>query len=193
MEVISSRMKIQRFVNPGQTLVEAGFSSPASLTVVVRGWYSEHIMKAQRKRFRYGDYALIWFFLGASAIGIVGIVSLTHRSAAVAVIAPTPDEYRAAAKVAMGPFLTAAKPLTVDAFDGPTAATLAPIVNDAQQRLLAMRVPGSFRDAHLAMVLTLERWKVALGGDASAREAAVSQLHDVLAANPWLDPSALAI
>lgn len=151
-------------------------------------------MSASRSRFRPGEYVLLWFFLAAALIGLAGTTSLAWSAATAArhaAVAPTTEEYRASATAVMAPFLAQAKSMVPGDFGDIDAATFRVVVDDVQAKLLALRVPGDHRDAHLSFVLLLDRWKRAFDGGETVRETAVLQLQDALVAYPWIDAPAV--
>lgn len=153
-----------------------------------------HPKSAHEKPFRPSDYALLWFFAIAAAVGVIGTVSIARRASVPAVvIAPTVDEYHAAAVAALAPFLEKASAASAADFGSGVLSELAPVVDSAQAKLLGLRVPGSEREAHLAFILALERWKRALGGDVASDELAISQLRDALVAYPWAAAAARSL
>jgi hypothetical protein len=147
-------------------------------------------MAAGTKNSRLGDYFLLWFFAIAAFIGLVAASDIVWRSAEPVKVsrAPTVQEYRQAAVAVMNPFLGRSMALIGVEFDFSDTQLLS-LATEVRDGLLELRVPGSEKDAHLALVLMLDRWILALDGDAASREAAVTQLRAALDTYPWVRPA----
>jgi hypothetical protein len=130
-------------------------------------------------------------FLGLLVIGVVAIFGRDGAEQLVmaeAVTAPTVEEYRTSAREGMRAFLGSAGQLTVEDIAG-IREELLTIVSTTQDRLIELRVPSEERDAHLALVLLMERWKRALGSeDVALQEEVFVRTQEFIAAHPWVVP-----
>jgi hypothetical protein len=142
------------------------------------------------------EFTVFGAFVAVSFLGllVIGAIVLFGRGGTEqlivpeAVTAPTVEEYRTAARQEMRAFLGSAGQLTVDDIAG-IREELLTIVTTAQDGLIAQRVPSEEREAHLALVLLLERWKRALGGDdLAAQEDVFARTQEFIAAHPWIVP-----
>lgn len=132
--------------------------------------------------FTYGLANLIWPDLFARLSGTVSEAQLADS-------APSEDAYQAEVRDIMGPFLAQAANVAPDNLadtSGEAMRTLATLVQKTQDRLVRVRVPGDYRDAHLAAVLLLEQWKRALAGSKSDQKLVLERTDEAKQAYPWL-------
>lgn len=87
--------------------------------------------------------------------------------------------YREAAKTALAPVLT-----SLDASGVPTDAAA---VSQAYETLLALSVPTSYKDVHMALVTSLYLLRDGLAGDAAAQTNGAARFSATLQANAWLN------
>lgn len=101
------------------------------------------------------------------------------------VVAPTMAEYESEAREVLAPFFRQALQTRPEDLTGDTGAMLQ-LVQKTQDRLLRVRVPKEYRDAHLGFVLLLDQWKRALTGSAPDRAAVLDKTREQGTANAWL-------
>lgn len=101
------------------------------------------------------------------------------------VVAPTMAEYESEAREVLAPFFRQALQMRPEDLTGDTGAMLQ-LVQKTQDRLLRVRVPKEYRDAHLGFVLLLDQWKRALTGSAPDRDVVLDKTREQGTANAWL-------
>ena len=124
-------------------------------------------------------------------LGLGSLMFLTLNRTSVApsadptAVSPTPAvtdaEYRAQAHDVIAPFRVAYA--SADS-DGSRLAA----VEDALSALVRIVVPGSYKDVHLGLAVSLTQIREGLRGDASALAAGNDRLNGIVANEPWLSP-----
>ncbi|MEY4723585.1 MAG: hypothetical protein RLZZ324_1098 [Candidatus Parcubacteria bacterium] len=158
-------------------------------------------MKNRFKHFHFDELTVLEVFLVVALFGLVAgatflalFPQLASQSVVSAVqVAPTPEEYRADAAEAMKQFLSQAGNMTDADFGGTAAPIMLELAGKTQTALLALRVPGDLKDAHLAFVLLLDRWKRALSGDVNAQTGLAEKTKQLMATYPWVAPEGSGI
>jgi hypothetical protein len=128
------------------------------------------------------------FGLLAGATFIALFPQLAEVGAVTAVTAaPTSDEYRAQAADVLSPFVSQVSAMAPSDF-GRAGTEMTAFAAKTQEALLALRVPGELREAHLSFVLLLDQWKRALSaaGTEADRAVAVERTRSLLVTYPWL-------
>ena len=128
-----------------------------------------------------------------AALAAIGLVYWTMRLAKrelelspITVTAPTSSEYESQAKNILGPFFVATDSIKNPAQLKSAGVTLEPIIKTAEDQLLQLRVPASDKDAHLNLVLLLEKWQRLVAGSAKDLAATVTKTNQVKVDYVWL-------
>lgn len=153
--------------------------------------------RKKQPQFRINEFTIFGAFVAVAILGI-GFGALVVGTGAyledpylandyqeVIPVAPTPEEYEAAAKDVLAPFVAQGEQVDEAYFAGDVSA-MQQLVEKTQERLLRVRVPADYRDSHLSFVLLLEQWKRALRGSVADQEVVVAKTKDLAAANPWV-------
>lgn len=150
----------------------------------------------KKRRVLINEFTILGVFIAVVVFGLLYGVLLAVTGtlfpdvrgafpAAQPVVAPTMAEYEVEAREVLAPFFTQALQMAPADFAGDTGAMLQ-LVQKTQDRLLRVRVPKEYQDAHLGFVLLLDQWKRALAGSGPDREVVLQKTKDQAAANQWL-------
>jgi hypothetical protein len=116
---------------------------------------------------------------------VVGKDGAVETDIALPPVPPTAEEYRSGARDVLVPFLDQA-----DLMTEADVASAGPVVDDfvekTQERLLRLRVPKEYRDAHLTFVLLLDQWRRALAGSEPDRAVVLAKTRAVVETYPWV-------
>ncbi len=102
------------------------------------------------------------------------------------VLAESEEEYRAAAKEVLAPFISQASNMTTK--DVASAAPeMRDLVQKTQDRLLRMeRIPKESRAAHLSFVLLLGQWLRVLDDAGVGAKSVIAKTADVIKEHSWV-------
>jgi hypothetical protein len=106
-------------------------------------------------------------------------------------VAPTASQYQDEVRGVMAPFLEQAQKMTSADFSADNSA-MNDLATKTQDRMIGIRVPKEYKDAHLSFVLLLAQWSRALGGSVTDQAAVLQKTAEVIAADPWLTMPAAA-
>ncbi|MEY4744154.1 MAG: hypothetical protein RL272_99 [Candidatus Parcubacteria bacterium] len=154
------------------------------------------IFARKKQRFVVNEFTIFGVFIAVAVFGILYGLLLAVTGALPTempadfpdlqpVVAPTESEYQSEASDVLSPFFRQAAQMQAEDLTGDTGALLQ-LVQKTQDRLLRVRVPKEYRDAHLSFVLLLDQWKRALAGSAPDRKVVLDKTRELMAANPWL-------
>lgn len=96
--------------------------------------------------------------------------------------------YRQSAQIIMVPFFTAIKSIDTAQKAATNASSLLKLAEKAEYELLLLKVPSVDKDAHLNIVLLLEKWKRLLDGSSADFTGTTKKTTEIKRDYPWIVP-----
>ncbi len=146
-----------------------------------------------KKREVWDELIVLVVFVAFCAAGLIYVGFLAWRGNGqpspqrlVASSAQTPDEYRQASREIVRPFFDQVSQLTPEGIEA-GGADLANLASKTQERLLRMQhIPASEREAHLSLVLLLDKWNRAGQGSIADQTDVLAKTQELLTTYPWI-------
>ena len=149
----------------------------------------------KKQRFLVNEFTVFGVFIAIAMAGILYglVVTMVSKAETAAYVpppapkAPTEEQYQAEARDVLTPFLTQTLSIEERDLAAPDPLVLE-LASKTQERLLRVRVPKQYREAHLVFVLLLDQWKRALSGSHADQEVVIDKTGEVLVSYPWVAP-----
>jgi len=145
-----------------------------------------------KKREVWDELIVLGVFVAVCTAGLVYLGYISLRDTAVeeaprivVASAPSPEDYRKSCREIVRPFFEQVQQMTVAGIEA-GGDDLAALASKTQERLLRLRVPSGERDAHLQLVLLLDKWKRAGQGSVPDRSDVLSKTQELLASYTWI-------